>query len=124
MNLHHINITAPRELLEQEKIFFCEILGLQEGNRPNFSSKGYWLYADNKAVVHLTESETIFDSNKQGYIDHVAVQTSNLKMFIQTLNDREINYTTVYLPEIELTQVFVNAPSNTGIEINFKNEKI
>ena len=43
MKLHHVNIKAPKELLEREKDFFCEVLGLQEGNRPDFSSSGYWL---------------------------------------------------------------------------------
>ena len=124
MRLHHINIKAPRELLEQEKDFFCEVLGLREGNRPNFSSKGYWLYADDKAIVHLSESEEHFNNEKQVYFDHVAFQTTNLKKLIQILEVRKIEYSTVYLPEIEMTQVFLTAPSSTGIEINFENERI
>jgi hypothetical protein len=124
MRLHHINIKAPRELLEQEKDFFCEVLGLREGNRPNFSSKGYWLYADDNAIVHLSESEEYFNNEKQGYFDHVAFQTTNLKKMIRILEERKIEYSTVYLPEIEMTQVFLNAPSSTGIEINFENERI
>jgi catechol-2,3-dioxygenase len=124
MRLHHINIKAPRELLEQEKDFFCEVLGLREGNRPNFSSKGYWLYADDKAIVHLSESEEHFNNEKQGYFDHVAFQTTNLEKLIQILEVRKIEFSTVYLPEIEMTQVFLTAPSSTGIEINFENERI
>jgi catechol 2,3-dioxygenase-like lactoylglutathione lyase family enzyme len=124
MQLHHINIKGPQELLEQEKEFFCEVLGLQEGKRPNFSSRGYWLYADDRAIVHLSESESHFGNEKQGFLDHVAFQTSDLVKFIQILKDRKVEYSIVYLPEIEMTQVFFKAPSGTGIEVNFQNEKI
>ena len=124
MQLHHINIKGPRKLLEREKEFFCEVLGLRDGNRPNFSSKGYWLYAGNNAIVHLSESESHFTNEKQGFIDHVAFQTSNLVKFIQILKDRKIDHSIDYLPEIEMTQVFFKAPSGTGIEVNFQNERI
>lgn len=124
MKLHHINIKAPREMLEQEKDFFCEVLKLCEGDRPSFPSKGYWLYAGDHAIVHLTESEKHFQNEKQGFFDHVAFQTSNLKDFIETLKARRIEYSAVYLPEIEMTQIFFKSPLENGIEINFENEKI
>jgi len=124
MKLHHINIRAPMELLEQEKNFFCEVLGLREGGRPDFSGKGYWLYAGEEAIVHLSESEAHFRNEKQGFFDHVAFQTTNLDKMIQTLEEREIDYSTVYLPEMNMTQIFFKAPSNTGIEVNFENETI
>lgn len=124
MDLHHINIKGPRDLLELEKKFFCEVLGLKEGDRPSFPSKGYWLYSDNNAVVHLTESEAHFRNEKQGCFDHVAFQTANLKKFIDSLESKDIDYSSVYLTEIDMTQVFINSPSKTKIEINFENEKI
>ena len=124
MQLHHINIKAPRELLEQEKDFFCDVLGLQLGARPNFSSKGFWLYEGSRAIVHLSESESHFSNKKQGYFDHVAFQTTNLEKFIQILKSRKIDYSIVYLAEIEMTQIFFKAPSGTGIEVNFQNERI
>lgn len=124
MDLHHINIKGPGELLDQEKAFFCDVLGLREGHRPEFSSKGHWLYADEKAIVHLTESEKHFKNEKQGFFDHVAFQSNNLKKLVQILKDKDIDFKVVYLPEIELSQVFLTSPSGTGIEINFENEKI
>ena len=124
MQLHHINIKGPQELLEREKEFFCEVLGLREGDRPGFSSRGYWLYADGKAIVHLSESDSHFSNENQGFFDHVAFQTSNLVEFIQVLKDRKIDHSIVYLAEIEMTQVFFKAPSGTGIEINFQDERI
>jgi len=123
MKLHHINIKAPQELLRQERDFFCAVLELREGNRPNFSTHGYWLYADGEAIVHLSESDSHCQNEKQGYFDHVAFQTNNLKQIIQNLDDRQVDYSTVYLPEIRMTQLFLRAPSGTGIEINFTAER-
>jgi len=91
MKLHHINIKAPGDLLQQEKDFFCSVLGLREGNRPDFSSRGYWLYAGDKAIVHLSESDSHFRNEKQGFFDHVAFQTTNLKQLIQNLEGRYEN---------------------------------
>ena len=124
MDLHHINIKGPRELLEQEKKFFCEVLGLREGHRPDFSSKGYWLYSDNKPIVHLTESEKHFENEKQGYFDHVAFQSTDPKNLIHLLEERGVDYSEVYLQEIDMSQIFFKSPSGTGIEVNFEKEKI
>ena len=56
MQLDHINIRAPRDLIEQVKDFYGELLGMVEGPRPDFDSEGYWLYAGEKALIHLSVS--------------------------------------------------------------------
>ena len=99
------------------------MLGLQVGKRPKSSRDGYWLYAEDKAIVHLTESETHFFNEKQGYFDHAAFQATNLRKLIQILENKGLKFSTSYNPETEMTQVFFKAPSNTGIEVFFENEK-
>jgi len=54
MQIDHINIKAPPALLEEVRDFYCEVLGLQEGARPEFASKGYWLYSAAGPIVHLS----------------------------------------------------------------------
>jgi len=124
MQLHHINIKGSKKLMATEKEFFCEVLGLQEGYRPGFSTGGNWLYTNNRAIVHLSESESHFSNEKQGCVDHVAFQSSDLTNFIQVLKDRKVKHSIVYLSEVEMTQVFFKAPSGTGIEVNFQNERV
>jgi catechol 2,3-dioxygenase-like lactoylglutathione lyase family enzyme len=124
MQIHHINIKGPPEMLEQEKRFFCEVLGLSEGMRPNLSSKGYWLYSGDQAIVHLSESKVHLKNEQQGFFDHVAFQSSGLKKLVQVLENMKIKYSTGYVAEQDMTQVFFKAPSDTGIEVNFINEKI
>lgn len=124
MQFDHINIRAPAELLEQEKRFFCEILELRNGPRPDFSSKGYWLYADDRPIVHLSQGGPSLPGGQSGYLDHVAFRCSGLQALIQRLQNAAIEYSTNYLSELSMTQVFLKSPSATGIEVNFIDESI
>jgi catechol 2,3-dioxygenase-like lactoylglutathione lyase family enzyme len=118
MNLHHINIKAPAALMEEEKRFFCELLGLREGDRPDFSSKGHWLYSGDQAIVHLSLSEQYFTNEGQGYFDHVAFQTSELADLLQRLDSAGIKYSSNHVSQLGMTQVFLKSPSASGIEVN------
>lgn len=124
MHIEHINISAPMELLIKIKEFYCNIFEIEAGFRPNFSSNGYWLYFDGKAVIHLTHSNEHHQNEKQGYFDHVAFQMKGLKMMIDRLKMLGISYTTDHLPEIGMTQIFFKDPSGTGVEVNFLNETL
>jgi catechol 2,3-dioxygenase-like lactoylglutathione lyase family enzyme len=123
MILHHINIKAPAALMEEEKRFFCELLGLREGDRPDFSSKGHWLYSGDQAIVHLSLSEQHFPNERQGYFDHVAFQTSELADLLQRLDSAGIKYSSNHLSQLGMTQVFLKSPSATGIEVNCLDQK-
>lgn len=122
MQLHHINIKAPAELLEREKRFFCEILDLREGERPNFTRAGYWLYAGDHPIVHLSVSDRDFAADQPRYFDHVAFQSSGLRAFMQRLDDAGIDYRQEFVDACDMTQVFIESPTGTGIEVNFVGE--
>lgn len=122
IRLDHINIKAPMPALRQEKQFFCELLGLQEGFRPQFSTPGYWLYADDKPLIHLSESGD--DVMHQGCVDHVAFQASGLAAFIDCLRDRQTPYTMNHIAETRTTQVFVRSPLGVRLEVLFIGERI
>lgn len=124
MHIDHVNIRAPADLLEQEKRFFCEILGLRDGPRPAFSSKGYWLYAGDQPIVHLSQGSLRLPHGQTGYLDHVAFRCSDLPALIERLQAASIEYSTTYLSELDMTQVFLQSPSATGIEVNFIDESI
>jgi catechol 2,3-dioxygenase-like lactoylglutathione lyase family enzyme len=124
MRLNHINIRGPRDLLKKEQEFFCSILGLEVGYRPDFSNNGYWLYSGNQPIVHLTESELHFKNDKQGYFDHVALQSTKITKLIERLKKKEIDHSNVYIEETKVSQVFFKSPSGVGIEVGFENEKI
>ena len=108
--------------MERERRFFCDILGLRDGPRPAFSSKGYWLYAGDQPIVHLSQGSRVLPEGRTGYLDHVAFRCSGLHLLIERLQDAAIEYSTTYLAELNMTQVFLQSPSATGIEVNFIDE--
>jgi len=124
MHIDHINISAPKLLLEEVKSFYCSVFNLTDKFRPSFSANGYWLYAGEKAIVHLFESDMHFENEKQGYLDHIAFQTTGLKDIIKKLKALRVKYSEAYLPEVDLTQLFFKDPAGIGVEVNFINEKL
>jgi extradiol dioxygenase family protein len=121
MEFNHINIRAPLPELEKEKQFFCDILGLTIGFRPQFNNQGYWLYDGDKPIIHLTIDEEA--RQNKGYIDHLAFQSSHSENFISTLNQLKIKYTTSYIEELQTLQVFFKSPLGIRIEVQFISEK-
>ena len=49
--LQHFTI-EPSDL-ERTKDFYCEVLGLENGDRPPLGFPGYWLYSGGVPTVHL-----------------------------------------------------------------------
>jgi len=124
MQLDHININAPPDLLVEVRDFYCDVLDLAEGFRPMFSRKGFWLYSEGKPIVHLMESLDHHRNEKQGYFDHFALRATGLTKLIAKLDAAGIGYKMSYLAETDLSQVFCKDPSGTGVEINFPGESV
>ncbi|MDX1379776.1 MAG: diguanylate cyclase [Xanthomonadales bacterium] len=132
MHIDHINIRAPADLLEQVRDFYCALLGLEEGFRPNFTSSGYWLYANDRPLVHLSlgggapgptpRSET--GSRPESGLDHVAFRSSGVDVLRERLDGRGVPYRVSYVAELDLSQVFFTDPVGTGIEVNFPGERV
>ena len=55
--------------LERSRHFYEEILGLENGPRPDFDFPGFWFYLDGGAVVHVGNSD--FEG---GYVKHDEVR--------------------------------------------------
>ena len=124
MKLDHINIKANKHLLETVKDFYCKILDMEEGFRPSVSIGGYWLYSEDKAILHLMESEESLQANPNSHLDHIAFKSSGLKAMIDKLSSNNIDHHSNYLPEFDMTQLFIYDPVGNQLEINFENEKL
>ncbi|SHE68641.1 Glyoxalase-like domain-containing protein [Microbulbifer donghaiensis] len=118
MRLDHINISAPMELLLEVRDFYCAVLGLQEGFRPDFARRGFWLYAGERPLVHLVESNVRFATEAPSYLDHTAFHTENLQAVVDELESLGVSYTKTHVPGGDLRQVFFTDPAGTGIEVN------
>ncbi len=120
LELDHYNLAAPRELLEELRVFYTEIVGLTVGYRPPFDNFGYWLYAGDRAVLHLAESVHESEApSGQTTFNHAAFTCTELQEFRQRLADSGIEYTASRVPELDRVQLFFNDPAGNGIELSF-----
>ena len=117
----HYNLCAPRELLESLRHFYTEVVGLTDGYRPPFKSFGYWLYAGEHAVLHLSEAAQNSTPTPPGEpsFNHAAFRCSGLQKFEKKLAQNGIDYTTARVPDVEIVQLFLSDPAGNGVELSF-----
>lgn len=128
--LQHYTI-EPSDL-ERTKTFYCEVLGLEDGDRPPLGFPGYWLYSGGVATVHLLgprqprEGITVRDSAEQfdntGRFDHVAFAATDMLGMRHRLKARNIQFRENILPRTGGGQIFLLDPDGVGVELNFPPE--
>lgn len=124
MKIEHINIAAPMDLLTEVRDFYRDALGLEDGPRPDFDFRGYWLYGDGKPIIHLMESNSHYPAERPHYLDHIAFQMTELASYVQRLQALGVVYEEKYIPDFNISQVFCKDPCGNGVEVNFRDEKI
>ena len=121
--LDHINLRVPADLLEPVRSFYIDLIGLHDGFRPPMGSgsHGYWLYADQSAVLHLSIGAAEVSVNRgNGYFSHVAFACTDLKATRTRLEAAGIPHRTVVLDEGTQVQIFVVDPAGITVELNFR----
>jgi catechol 2,3-dioxygenase-like lactoylglutathione lyase family enzyme len=121
--LDHYNIRT-RNFADTVR-FYCDILGLENGPRPNFSFPGAWLYSDGRAVVHLVDLSPTGEAQKDGSgaVHHVAFVSRGFKAMKERLSTKGIAFETREVPGGELWQIFVRDPNGILIELNYEMAK-
>lgn len=121
----HINLRAPRPLLDELFDFYTSVVGLAEGERPPFARFGYWLYAGGQDIVHLIEASP--DENRATSIittfDHVAFLCEGPETFEALLQKRGIHYKTATIPVTGQLQLALKDPAGNTVELNFSSAK-
>jgi len=122
--INHYNLRAAPEIIEKLKNFYIEIVGLKLGHRPPFKNGGYWLYANDKDVLHLSFSKNDITNelHVSSTFDHMAFTAENEMDHIKVLKENNIDFITREVPEIGTRQIFFKDPVGNGIELIFSNE--
>ena len=120
----HYNLRAPRELMEQLRAFYCEVVGLRTGERPPFKRFGYWLYAGERDVLHLAESDPgeAIEIGAATTFNHAAFNCSGRREFERKLTDVGLKYSVARVPLTGQVQLFFQDPAGNGVELNFAGE--
>ena len=115
--------------LDASRDFYSEMLGLEEGPRPDFGFPGYWFYLEGRAVVHLGnedfeggmggEDKKVMFNRGTGPLDHIAFRGTDIEDFISRFESFHIEYNRREVPDFKLSQLFVQDPNGVTIELNF-----
>ncbi|MBS0550144.1 MAG: VOC family protein [Proteobacteria bacterium] len=119
LSLDHWNVFCKD--LKATVDFYEKYVGLRNGDRPPFPFPGAWLYAGDKAVLHLV-SETGRKDHGGGAIDHVAINCSDIRGTIDNIKKDGVAFEVRKVPARPLQQVFVHDPDGVMIELNFWHE--
>ena len=121
---NHYNLRAPRELLDQLRTFYCDVVGLRQGERPAFRSFGYWLYAGERDVLHLSEAKPgeIRATDVATTFDHAAFTCTDPAAMEQRLVQLQIKYEVMFVAQTGIKQIFFRDPAGNGVELNFAAE--
>jgi catechol 2,3-dioxygenase-like lactoylglutathione lyase family enzyme len=119
LSLDHWNLFCKD--LEATVLFYERYIGLKNGDRPPFNFPGAWLYAGDKAVLHLV-SESGRKDHGSGAIDHVALKCADIRSTIDQLQQDGMPFQVRKVPAMPLQQIFVHDPDGVMIELNFWNE--
>ena len=125
--LQHYTIEPSN--LEATKDFYCDVLGLQNGDRPPLGFPGYWLYSGGVPTVHLLGdrkprdgivvrgTEKKFDDT--GRFDHIAFSASDLAGVRKRIEGKKVTFREQVIPRTGGTQIFLYDPDGIGVELNF-----
>jgi catechol 2,3-dioxygenase-like lactoylglutathione lyase family enzyme len=118
--LDHFNIRT-RKLAETVR-FYEEILGLKNGDRPNFAFPGAWMYSEGKPVVHLVDISPTSEPQKpdSGVVHHVAFASRGFSAMKDRLKSKGMAFESRQVPGGDLWQIFVNDPNGVMIELNYE----
>lgn len=122
--LEHYTIRC--ESLERTRDFYRDVLGLIDGERPNFPFKGYWMYLGGVPIVHLVDAQESTDRDgpqvgvDTAALDHIAFRGIDIEATRATLKAHALKFRENTVPGGHLQQIFVRDPDGILIELNFR----
>jgi catechol 2,3-dioxygenase-like lactoylglutathione lyase family enzyme len=116
--MNHFTITA--EDRAQTLDFYCGLLGLVEGERPDLGFPGAWLYppGGDQAVLHIYWDRPM-PSGRTGVIDHMAFTCSGLAAVKARIDASGLPYRLQQQAGAGTWQLFLNDPNGAKVELDF-----
>ena len=119
--IHGMNqFTITAENRDATLGFYCSLLGLQEGHRPDLGFPGAWLYApaNPQAVLHIYWDRPM-PTGRTGVIDHMAFTSSDLKAVKARFDTAGLKYDLRQQPGSGTWQLFSQDPNGAKVELDF-----
>lgn len=134
-SLDHCSIRTVK--LQETRDFYVDLLGMIDGERPDFDFPGNWLYVDGRPVIHLVgvdpddpsgliaylggdvDAEKLDGSGGSGAFDHVAFRAREPEKLMALLKARNIGFRERKVPDLDLFQIFIEDPNGITVELNY-----
>ena len=116
--MNHFTITAEDRTATLD--YYCGLLGLTEGHRPDLGFAGAWLYPEDgaQAVLHIYWDRPM-PSQRTGVIDHLAFTANDLKTVKARFDARGIAYDLRRQAGAGTWQLFSLDPNGAKVELDF-----
>jgi catechol 2,3-dioxygenase-like lactoylglutathione lyase family enzyme len=116
--------------------WYVKVLGMREGEHPDFKFPVCWLYIGSKDVIHITQGGKDVSANRMQYlgqqsdavegtgvIDHMAFRCTGLADMMEHFQRLNVSFTKRQVDDQGLFQLFLFDPNGIKIELNFANSE-
>ena len=117
----HFNLVITPSQVDETLKFYREVLGLKEGFRPNFGRPGWWLYARDHPVLHISLKENIPPTRgATGSFDHIALNATGWREMKARLQRLAIPFEEQLVSDNTVLQIFFRDSNGLRIELDYK----
>lgn len=118
----HFNIVIAPAQADETLRFYREILGLEEGFRPDFgpTRPGWWLYAGGHPVLHVSVRNVASTKGGTGSFDHIALHATGLAEMRALLKRRGIAFEEQRVDDNTVHQIFFRDPNGLRVELDYE----
>jgi catechol 2,3-dioxygenase-like lactoylglutathione lyase family enzyme len=123
----HINLLTSD--IDGMRDFLMSVLGVKPGWRPPFRSPGYWLYAGEDAIFHVSDAsnheQTHVDdigavqTGGRSTVDHICFRCEGYRQTVDRLRELGVTFHEEDVPYARDRQIFVDGPDNITFELLF-----
>lgn len=120
----HFNIVIAPSQVDETLRFYREVLGLKDGFRPDFGRPGWWLYAGEHPVLHISLKDMAPTRGSTGSFDHVALNATGWAEMKAKFERLGIPFREQLVDDNKVLQIFFEDTNGLKIELDFKFEEI
>ncbi len=120
----HFNIVISPSQVDETLQFYREVLGLRDGFRPDFGRPGWWLYAGEHPVLHISLKEVAPTRGSTGSFDHIALNATGWAGMKAKLERLGIPFEEQRVSDNTVLQIFFRDPNGLKVELDYKLDEV